>query len=372
MLRFLWKDLLHYRSQTFFNILGLAVVVFSYLILMSLAETMDELVNTSSLSRNLVVIQAEAAVLDESNIPAQVISAAQELTPGLLSRVSPVIFRNIRINNGIVQLRASPVEDWETVFHLKLVEGKWPSAADEIAIGSGAKIANHWQVGASLNIYGRDFRVSAVFQSPGMVFASVWMPLENAQELFAPRRSSQMLALQVAPGSDAEAVRLKLEQDPRLAGQYAILYEDNIARRNTQILHDLAMMVRVVALIALASIIFGAYNLTSLSLEERRRELGSLRALGFSSRAVMVFLALRALLLGLLACLPALLAAWMYTSIEKNLAPIYIIGLPFLFELSTANVLACLAWMLALPPLGAWLAARPLLQSNVIFSLQRN
>jgi putative ABC transport system permease protein len=372
MFSFIWKDLLHHRSQTIFNLLGLAVVVFSYLLLVALASTMEALLQKSNLSRNLLIVQADAAILDESNISPEVVQAAEDLLPGPVSRVAPIIYRTLRINDSLIQLRASPLADWEPVFQLILIEGRWPSGPQEIAIGEGAQIANGWVVGTKLNIFGRDFSVTGIFRSPGMVFASIWMPLETAQDLFAPRRDSQLLTLQIASGSDPEAVRSKLEQDPRLAGQYALFYEDNLTRRRLEILHDIALLVRIVATVALVTIVFGTYNLTSLSLEERRREAGILRALGFSPSAIRLSLSLRALLLGLAAYLLALLAAWVYMTLEKSLAPVYVLGVAFLFQLSFENALTSLAWMLALPTLGAWLATRRLLQDSVVSSLQRN
>ncbi len=372
MFQFIWKDLFHHKSQTLFSLLGLAVVVFAYLLLVALAETMNDLLVKSGESGNLVIVQSDIVLPDESNISAEALNAVQALVPNLVSRVSPIIFRNIRVDDRLVQLRGVPLADWEQAFRLKLSEGAWPSAPDEIVIGEGAKLANGWGLGTSLRIYGRDFKVTGIFQSPGVVFASVWMPLEVAQDLFSPRRSSQMLMLQVAPGSDAEAVRTRLEQDPRLAGQYAIFYEDSIAKRNMSLMRDVTRLMWIVATLALFSVIFGTYNLTSLSLEERRHEAGILRALGFSPTTIRVFLSLRALLLGLLAYILALLAAWAYALLQKSFAPIYVLGFPFLFRLSTANLLTSLAWMLVLPALGAWLTPGRLLKDQVVFSLQRD
>jgi putative ABC transport system permease protein len=372
MLSFTWKDLLHHRNQTIFNVLGLAVGVFSYLVLVTLAETMDTLVKENNLSRNLVILQQGNIMMDESNISAEVLNTTQALIPGTVKRIAPVLFRLIQINNELVQLRAVPITDWEAVFNLKLMEGGWPAAQDEVAIGEGLKIAVGWEIGTILNIYGRDFRIAGVFQSPGTVFASVWMPLETARELFAPNNSVQMLVLQPASGSDPEATRLKLEQDPHLAGGYTIFYEDDLAKSNARTLHVVAVFVRIVATIALVSIIFGTYNLTSLSLEERRREAGILRALSFSPLTIRAILALQALLLGLSAFLSGLTAAWVYTIFESKLAPIYLTGFPVIFQLSMTNTLVALAWMLALPMLGAWLATRQLLRDSVVFSLKRN
>jgi putative ABC transport system permease protein len=289
----------------------------------------------------------------------------------MVDRISPVIFRHMRINGRLVQLRAAPLADWGPIHHLALLEGRWPGPSGEAAVGEGAARANGWQVGTTLRIYGSDFRVAGVFRSPGTIFASVWLPLEAAQNLFAPRRSSQLLLIQAAAGVDAEAMRLRLQNDESLTGNYAVFFEENYTRRNTQALRDLANLMRIVGGIALLAISVGTYNATTLSLVERGRETGILRAIGFGQSAVRLFLLVRGLLLGLVSYLTGLAAAVTYAQVQASAAPLFIFGFPFIYQIDLTNAATGLVWILLLAPSGAWLAACQLQGVSVAEILKR-
>jgi putative ABC transport system permease protein len=371
LLDFACKDLLHHWSQALLQIFGLAFVVFSYIILASLAQTMQALVRENKLNRNLVLIQSDAIEPDEADIAPHLLSAMEAYIPATISRISPMIFRQIRISDHLVQLRAVPPSDLETVHHLMLINGRWPSLAGEVVVGEGAERAFGWRIGTILRIYGRDFRVIGVFRSPGTVFASVWIPLDVAQEMFAPRRTSQLLMVQVAPGMDADQVRSRLQKDPLVAGTYTVYFEDNFTRRNTQALEDISSLMKVTIIIALLSVIFGAYNATGLSLAEQGRPMGILRAVGFGSGTVIGVLLARALLMGLLAYFVGLAAAWIYIYPRSSAAPLYVYGWPLIYRLDPGQMLAVMAWTVACTSLGAWLSARPFLKAPVTAVLGR-
>jgi len=265
----------------------------------------------------------------------------------------------------MVQLRGAPLDDWEPVHHLELYEGRWPANNDEAAVGEGTARANEWGLGTVLPIYGKDFQVVGIFRSPGTVFASVWIPLQAAEELFAPRHDSQFLYIQAAPQVDAEALRARLQADERLAGSYSVYFEVNYIRRNTDALRDVAGLMRVVSWIALLGVTFGVYNAAQLSLYERSREVGILRALGFSSAAVNRFLLARSLALGGLAHLAGLGIAWVYAGLYSMTEPLYIQGLPFLFQVEIPQALSALGWVSVFVVLGAWLGGRRFFRQSV-------
>lgn len=365
------KDLIHHRRQALFSLLGLAVVVFSYLILVALAQSIDRQVKENHLNRNLLVIQSDAIDPNDADVAPEVQQWVEGLQPELLSRVVPVIYRMMRVDGSVVQMRAVPLEDWQPAGHLQLVAGQWPIPPDEAAIGEGAALAHGWQVGSLLTLYGREFRVSGIFRAPGITFASIWLPLEVAQDMFTPRRTSQLLILQVAAGMDAEDVRQRLQNDPHLAGRYAVYFEENYTRRNTQALEDIILLMRVVSNVALLAVTFGVYNATSLSVVERMREIGILRAVGFGPGAVLGFLLVRALLLGLLAYVAGLSAAWAYAAWRAATQPLFVLGWPMEYGINLTNALGALVWMCLLTPLGAWLAARPLRGMSVADVLRR-
>lgn len=371
MLAFLRKDLLHHKWQTLLHVLGLAVVIFSYLLLTTLAQTLDSLLKENRVNRNLVIVQTDLVDMGAATISDDVMQVVQELEPSVISRISPLIYRDMRIDGHIVQLRGAPLEDWETIHHLELREGGWPANNSEIAIGEGMARANGWDVGTVLRIYGKDFRVAGIFRAPGTAFASVWMPHQAALSLFAPRRDNQFLVIQAAPLVDAEALRARLQADGRVANGYAVYFEVNYIQRNTGALRDVASLMRVAGWIALLGVTFGVYNAAQLSLYERSREVGILRAVGFSAFSVNWILFVRSLGLGGVAYILGLLVAWSYAGLYSTAEPMFIHGMPFLFKVEPFQALWALGWVCVLAILGAWLATRTFLRQNVSDILRR-
>jgi hypothetical protein len=244
MLVFLAKDLFHYRKQTFLSITGLALVVFCYLILAGLSRTLDNLIYFNTLSRNLILTERDFIDPGDADIDPGTLQVLSEMPPDLIAHTVPMIFRHMRIGDNIVQLRAARVSDWETTLGMELVNGRWPAKKNEVAVGEGASRAQGWVIGQTISVYGREFLISGVFRSPGLMFASVMASYETAQELFSPRATPQFVYIQAAIGIDAETLRQQLEADPRINERYAVYHEENYTQRNTQLTKDLARLMQ--------------------------------------------------------------------------------------------------------------------------------
>jgi ABC-type antimicrobial peptide transport system permease subunit len=364
-LYFLLKDMRHDWARTALTIFGMAIVLFSFFILSAFSQSLSEYNQNAISTRNLIVIQTDMidpgdAVLEESAI-----QAAELLPAELVSRVSPVIFRHLRISDQMIQLRAARVEDWKSVFHLELLEGRWPKGLGEVAVGEGAAEAFGWKSGTLLTIYGSQFRVTAVARLPGSVFASVWMPLETAQKLFGMKRGYQLMFVQAAPGADAEEVRSQIQEDPRLAGKYSVFFEDTYSRRNNQILKDIRSLMTIGSSLALLAVTFGTYNSTSLSIIERGREIGILRAVGFSHIALGIFLGLKATLQSWIAFLTGLASAIGYIIFQRAYAQLFIFGFYITFKITWQTILFGFFLTSILAIFGAWLSSQRLLLPDV-------
>lgn len=346
----------HDLGRTLLTVMGFSVVVFIYLLISALVGSLVDV--SGGVNRNLVVL--ESGIIDPADaaLDPQALQDAEGLIPGLVSRVSPGIFRHLRVDGRVVLVRAAPLADWEAIYQLSLLEGHWPQGMDEVAVGEGLAQASGWRVGSQLEIYGSLFRVAGISRSAGIALATVWLPLEAAQELFAPRRDYQMMIVQVAPGVDAEEARQSLQD--RLGERYTVFFEDSYTRRNNQGLHELNGLGKAASSIALLAITLGAYTATQLSLAERNREMGILRAVGFSRQTVGRLLLVRALLQSLLAYAAGLAAAWAYTVYRQSAAPIFIVGYPLTLELTLRQIWIGLAWTGGLAWLGAWLSTRGL------------
>lgn len=364
-LSFALKDLLHDRSRSLLSVIGLAVVVASYLVLLALANALGGALQATAVSRNLVVIQNDVIDPSDAVLEPQVIQAAQALIPEMVSRVSPLVVRHMRIGGRVVQLRAAAVEDWQPVYHLALVQGSWPSQEDEVAVGEGLALSNGWQVGSTVTIFGSQFRIAGIFRSPSIVFASLWMPVQSYWAVFNEQSRYQALTVQAAAGVDAERLLRRLQDDPRLSERYAVYFEDSYSSRNMRALQDLSSLMKIASAAALLGIVLGVYNASAMSSVERSREIGILRGIGFSHPAVQRLLWLRVTVLALAAYACGVGLAFLFLASQNALAPLIILSVPFTLRLSPAMLLGGLAWAAGLSLAGGWLSTRRLLRRQV-------
>jgi hypothetical protein len=358
------RDLTHSRSRAILNGLAVAAVVFTYLLLSALAQTLGDLSQEAEISRNLVIIEGDIIDPSDATLDPAAVLAAEELAPDLVSRVSPVIYRNLRLDDRLVQFRAADLDDWTTIHHLSLVQGRWPEGADEIAISDGVVSLGDWGLGSTMTIFGSDFEVSGIVQFEGTAFASVWMNLPQAQALFGPDRGYQLMLVEIAHGADADQARAALQDRPELIGRYQVFFEDNYTRRNTRLLEDIQGTARAVGLIALLAVILGSYNATGLSLLERQRQIGILRAVGFGPGTVRQSLLLQAIVQSLVGFGLGLLAATLLVALQQRSAQLYAFGWPLNLSLTPGIVLIGLVLALGLTGLGVVLATRRMLAAT--------
>jgi ABC-type antimicrobial peptide transport system permease subunit len=365
-LRFVLIDMLHDRSRTTLSVIGLAVVIGSYFLLVSLSAALASSLDTSTISRNLIVIQNDSIDPSDAVLEPQVVQAAQQLIPDLVSRISPIVFRHTRVGGQVVQLRAAALDDWQPIYHLTLLQGTWPVHDREVIVGEGLALSNNWQVGSSVQIFGSDFTISGICRAPGIAFASVWMPIGTFWTLFDTNHNYQALFVQAAVGVDAETLRVKLQNDPHLASSYAVYFEDNYSRHNIQALQDMSSLMSLASGVALLGIVFGVFNATTLSSAERSRELGILLSVGFSHARVRGLLWLRSILQALLAFGLGLIAALVYLKTQQATAPLVILGVPFNLGITPWTGLSGLGWVIGLAFVGAWLSTRRMFNLRVV------
>jgi putative ABC transport system permease protein len=365
-LRFIWLDLLHDRNRALLSVLGLAVVVFSFVILASLAESIASHLDNITQTYNLIIIRADIFDPAEDRLDPQVIEAARALIGPQVERISPVVFRHTRLNGRIAQLRSAEMQDWQPVFHLRLVSGNWPSHPAEILLGEGLAHAHALTVGDSVEIFGRNFSISGIFRAPGASFASVWMPLEAAWELFGTERGYQAIFVQVAADADLVGVKSQLENDPRLKNNYAVYLENNYTRQYFERAKGFRDLMQIASLLSLVGIIFGVGNTTMLGIIERSHDLGILRAVGFSPHVLTRLIWARTLLISLFAFALGVGLAGVYVSAQQMLTPFSVLGLPLSLKITPTIVISGLTWVVILSVAGSWFATLGFSKRHVI------
>jgi putative ABC transport system permease protein len=356
-LTYLLQDLWRYRLRTLLVVAGLAVTVFSYLVLSALAAAMASFGVWTEAGQSLVIVEARLADPREGIIPGPVVAAARELPAGQVARVSPLQMRDTRVGDYVLQLLAADPADWAPVFELELVAGRWPQGPAEVVVGQGVPAITGWQPGTTIRLFGSDFQVAGVVRAPATSYGSIWMTPAASETLFGPGRGYQLVVVILQPGVDAEGVRAGLEADPRVGPSFAVYHQEALTRRFAEGIRDVRAMTAVVGAIALFSIALGSYSAAALTLGERRREVTILRAVGYGPAAISALVLAWSAIQAVLAYALGAIAAALFTTWQQGHSPLIILGASLPLHLAPRQLAVGLALALALALLGAAVSA---------------
>ncbi len=162
-------------------------------------------------------------------------------------------------------------------------------------------------VGATITLLGDPAVTPTVFRVVGVLAAtpgdpdpagrSVVVPLEAAQALFATDRVTAVDVL-LAPGTDPVAATAALEQ--RLTGEpYTLSTPADVGAALEASTAEVRVAIALVAAVALFGGAFLIFNTLSMTVAERARDVGLLRAAGMTRRQVTLMVLLSAVHLGI-------------------------------------------------------------------------
>ncbi len=359
------KDILHDCWRSVLTISSLVVIMIGYLILSAASNTIKTVGQQTVPSSNLVVVAANVIDPMESTLDDSLLTTISDVDPGYIDRTFPVIFRHLRVEDRISQVRAVPVSEMPLSLGLTLVEGSWPAAIHEIVVGESLAQASKWKTGSLVNIYGSNFSVSGIVRSNERNSGSIWLDYEAGRDLFVQRKGYQAAYLVLVPGTDPEVVRAFLQADPNIEGQYTVYLESALSSNYQQLSRNIILLGSIMAAFALGAVTFGIYNATSLSLAERSRQVILLRVLGFSRQKIHLVLTARALGLTLIAYAVSLAAALAIFAYQHAYMALGISDLQVSLNLSTGSVLAGMGLSLLFTIAGVSLTTRNLLKINL-------
>lgn len=291
--RIILRDLVRDRWRTLITITNLFMFLCCFFCLAALAKAAQEYGKQGSNKNSLMVIEKNVFDPSDSQITLEQFAPILELQPQKVEHVTPLIFQLMKVGDYLIQVRAAPLEDFEPVFDLKLLEGQFPKLTNEVVIGENTALQTKWKVGQSIRIFGKDFTITGIISSPGTKASSIWLGLPAAEELFGTHDLYQFAWIQVRDDVDSRKVMDLLNGDPRINKSFDVYFVDYLYAQYSQGLEDLATLGTLLVILSLAIVMFGTYGTTFLTLAERNRDITILRAVGFGSRAVRSLLLLR-------------------------------------------------------------------------------
>ena len=214
--------------------------------------------------------------------------------------VSPelvVIFKLPRYDNPTgsqVNVRGVTAKSFELRPHIRMIEGRmFRSGVKEVVVSTGCAALReheHWRVVPVRNAY---WTVVGVYDAEGTSFDSEIWPTSTHSATRRSGRSYSSLLLRPAGAADARQVADAISTDTRLKLQTKT--EFKYYEEQTSGLLGIRILVTIVTFFMILGAILGAMNTMFSAVASRKRELATMRALGFKRRDVLLSIVIEAI-----------------------------------------------------------------------------
>ena len=183
--------------------------------------------------------------------------------------------------------------------HYQITEGERIRRRGEIMLGTAAADALKKDVGDAISLPGGVFRVTGIFET-GVAYEEGGgvVALRDAQAAFQKPRQVSMYQIKLRDPSQAELVRARIEE--RFGDEAAVSMTASFVENMADFQNTKAMLGAVFALAVLVGGVV-VTNTMVMSVMERTREIGTLRAVGWRQTQVLWMILSESLLLSLLA-----------------------------------------------------------------------
>lgn len=373
-LAYIARNLWVRRVTTALTAGGMALVVFVFATVLMMTEGIRATLVATGQPDNVVVLRKGSNAEITSTIGREQAGIIESL-PGIATDAAgqplvsrePVVLNSLVKRNGKpgnVTLRGSSATGLALRPQVHIVEGRFfrPGSAEIVVGRAVARGYDGVAPGATLRFAGRDWTVVGILDAGKTGFDSeIWGDSEQLMQAFR-RLAYSSVIFRLAEPSSFEAVRARLEDDPRLTleAKPEIRF---YAEQSEQLANFISILGTALALIFSTGAIVGAAITMFGAVASRVGEIGTLRALGFRREAVLVAFLGESLLLAFVGGVFGLAAASLMQFVDVSTTNFATFSeLAFQFRLTPVIGAKAIAFALAMGLIGgfvpAWRAAR--------------
>ncbi len=298
-----FRNLFRQRVRTSLTVLGVSLGVVAIVAFHSLVR------GAYSMADDLFRTGGASLTVQQAGIAANILSALSvaEVRPKLESdpdvvEAAPVVLHPVPLaTNQLVQVVIGIDPNAFPVQIASITQGRRAAAPNEVVFGDAAARRQNLEVGATVELMGLDYRLVGTFASEIPFYdAALLTTLEGAQTLAARPGKATLFLVKLREGADPVVVGERIEQaNPGLA---TIAGVEDLSKvdRGVEMTQAMVYAISLIALIIGAIIVTNTMWMTVL---ERTREIGILRAVGWSRSRVTQMVLLEAVGVGLMAWL---------------------------------------------------------------------
>lgn len=371
------------RVSTALTALGIALVAWVFIFTLALAGGFEAALRATGSPQNAIVVRS-GSTAELTSIITREAAAAIQSQPEIarapdgqpLATAELLVIWNLARKSGTttnVVVRGIGPKSAALRHNVRLIAGRmFRPGLDEIVVGK--MVAERFQncaVGDRLKLSGREWNVVGVFDAGGTSYDSeIWGDVELFMPVF-DRPVFQSVILRLDDPSHLPALKKRLEADPRLSA--SVHREDQFyAAQSGMLAKLLRTLGTFVTLIMALGAIFGALNTMYASVGARTKEIGTLRAIGFSRGAVLLSVLIESTLLALLGgALGCLLALPVRAFTTSTMSFATFSELAFRFDVTPMMLGAGLAFSALMGLVGGFFPARKAASMEVVEALRQ-
>jgi len=306
-----------------YAVVGIALVVASFVVLMAMRTGFQHALRDTGLPENAIVVQRGSASEMTSWVPLAHrnrivvdprVATGSDGAP-LASPEIVVVGSMQRRDDGSptnVTIRGVTPRAMQVRGGIEIVKGRlFQPGLYEVIVGEriAERIAG-LGLDATVPIQRHDWKVVGIFKSRGGAFESeIWGDLDTMAEPLRRTGGSNSLVVRLKDPASLDAFDGWIRDDPEMQLQ-AVEERQYYTDQAGGLAASLLFLVGVVSFVMGVGAVFGAMNTMYAIVAARTREIGTLRALGFSRRAILFSFVMESVLLalvgGALGCLLAL------------------------------------------------------------------
>jgi putative ABC transport system permease protein len=345
-LRYSVKSFWERRSRSALTIAVIALVVLALGLLSGLVTSLQASTRAAGSPANLIVLRKGATSDGASSLPLQAyqtirffegIARGRDGEPLVSpeSLIQPFGTTRAGERESVI-VRGVESAAFEVHDDIRIVLGRAlrPSSGEAIAGRAAASRYLGAEPGGRMALGNSSYTVVGVFEADGSALESeIWVDArELANDVKRPSPYSS-LRIRLAEGADADALMRRIDSDARFT--LASSLESEYYEKQAASAGALYIVVGGLALLAGIGAAFGATNTLYATVQARTREIGTLRALGFSRAAIASSFVLESVLIALAGFLAGAALAWLAAKIVSA-----VVGQVPLFGMGSASLIA--------------------------------
>lgn len=296
-----FRNLWRRRNRTLLAATGIGIGVATLVMLGGLSNgLMGQLNNLagSGGAGNLTVMQRDVPDMSLSSLDERIVSQIQAIPQ--VKAVSPMVMGFVMSADMPLFIIQGVDPNSAAISHYKLTAGRHVRRPNEIVIGSSAAESYGWGLDDTVTLYNTRYKIVGIFET-GVAWEENGgiLALRESQRLLNRPRNVSFIFIDVEDPADAPAVRDLINR--RIDGARASMSSE--FAQNTDDMGNMQAMAGAISLLALVVGGIVVVNTMIMSIYERTREIGTLRALGWSSRRILGQIMQESVLLCLLSAL---------------------------------------------------------------------